>query len=1051
MIEGKQFQVYNASAGSGKTFTLVKEYLRILLTTDDKYRFQNILAITFTNKAAAEMKERVLESLKGISRSDTYFMLQIIGEESNIPNSILRNRAKNVLQTILQNYGGFNITTIDSFTHKIIRSFAFDLGLSLNFEVEMDAIGLLDEAVDVLISKIGEDKSLTDVLINYSLDKTNDDKSWDISRDLKEFARILLNEDHAKQLSALEEKTLDDYTSLKENLRKEQQRIQKRGEEIGNSGLEIINNMGLDYKDFYYSLIPKHFLSLERDLGATKFFDQSKLKERIEERNFYSKSKPDDIKTAIESILQPLLELYSESEVLYQKYVLNELVLKSLIPMAVLKQINTSLNEIKDQNNIRLNAEFNRLISDQLKDEPAPFIYERIGEKFRYYFIDEMQDTSELQWQNLIPLIENSLSSETMEGYPGKLMLVGDAKQAIYRWRGGKAEQFIQLTEQDEVTVFPVEKEVKNLAYNYRSSAEIVQFNNAFFTHVSNFFKKDSYKQLYVSGNNQKITDKEGGYVQVSFVDETVSEEKELVYPKKVLEIIEKLKLEIELSDICILVRTKKQGVAVSKFLLENEVPIISSETMLLKNNSLISFVIDVFTFINESFNKEALANALCFLNNEHLNVENTHLFLSERIELSGQDLFDSLLKYNINFNLKEFVGLPFYDATEYLIRSFNLMDYDLVFMQSLLDIILEFKQNKNSGIGDFLEFWNRKKDSFSVVMPEGQKAVQIMTIHKSKGLEFPVVILPYDLNIYREINPKIWYNNLSSTSYSDLESSLVDYSKKVRYTSTYGAQIYEDHQNELELDNLNLLYVALTRPQERLYVITNAQKTSRALRDSKSYSDLFNDFLQNHTEKQLDSNESNYEFGEKTKIQIENEKNKVSIVYQDELISSNWKNQNISIVTKASNLWDTKQEASIEYGNLIHEILSKIKTESDIEDVLKTYAREGFLDDEFGEKVKDIIEAVVKHTELKKYYSDDYEIKNEQELLSNVGEIQIPDRLCVKGGNVVVIDYKTGEQLSKHEQQISKYALTLRSLGFEIEREILVYLGKEITVKVVL
>ena len=254
-----QFQVYNASAGSGKTFTLVKEYLKILLSSEDSYRFQKILAITFTNKAAAEMKDRVLQNLKDFSRGEKNDMAPVIVEELSITNEIFLKRSKRVLKSILRNYSAFNITTIDSFTHRIIRNFAFDLGLSMNFDVEMDSVSLLDEAVDLMISKIGIDKDLTKVLIDFSLEKTEDDKSWDISRELKEFSKVLLNENHINQLKKLNNKTLQDFTELKIHLNKKNKTIESEFIEIGRKGLEIIDSMNLEHNDFYRSMLPNHF------------------------------------------------------------------------------------------------------------------------------------------------------------------------------------------------------------------------------------------------------------------------------------------------------------------------------------------------------------------------------------------------------------------------------------------------------------------------------------------------------------------------------------------------------------------------------------------------------------------------------------------------------------------------------------------------------------------------------------------------------------------------------------------------------------------------
>jgi len=1043
--QSSQFQVYNASAGSGKTFTLVTEYLKILLSTDSVFRFQQILAITFTNKAAAEMKERVLSSLQDFSEGNENVMAQIICDEIEVSYNVLKQRSKRVLTGILQNYSAFNITTIDSFTHRIIRSFAFDLGLSMNFDVEMDANLLLDEAVDVLISKIGEDANLTQVLIAYSLDKTDDDKSWDISRDLKDFAKILLNENHVNHLKLLENKSVKDYSNLNNHLKKEIKNATSEFAQIGNQGLAIIKGMELEHKDFYRSMLPNHFLNLADDLSKAKFFDQSKLRERIEENSFYSKSKSDDIKTAIEGILPQLLNLYVKSEKLYQNYILNNLVLKSLIPLAVLKHINISLSEIKEQNNIRLNAEFNQLISDKIKDEPAPFIYEKIGEKFRHYFIDEMQDTSELQWQNLIPLIENTLTSETLDGQRGSLMLVGDAKQAIYRWRGGNAAQFINLF-QPEMNTFSVEKEVKNLEVNRRSYSQIIDFNNEFFTHVSAFLENERYKELYVTGNHQKKTEKIGGFVQLSFVDiDKGDDEKEFVYQKRVLEIIENLDENFKKSDVCVLVRTKKQGVEISNYLVENNIPIISSETLLLKNNEIVAFIINLLTSIHTSTNKKAIANALCFLSNK----SDIHQFLANRIDLNNHEIFESLTQIGFEFNEKEFTSLPFYDGIEYIIRSFNLIKKPNVFVQSFLDFVLEYEQKRGSGLNDFLEHWERKKESISITISDGQDAVKIMTIHKSKGLEFPIVIFSYDLNIYREIKPKIWYNNLEVNEYFGFETSLIDYSKKVSYAGNYGEQIFNTRKEELQLDNLNLLYVALTRAEEQLYIVTKNQEKEKELGEAKTYSDLFVDFLKsNEGDQQWTDERKIYNFGDpKKKYMVDTNIDNESIIQQEKFISSSWKNQNISIVSNSSKLWDSKQESAIEYGNLIHEILSKIKIVSDVKSIVDQYLFEGLLNKENVNEIKEILNKVVAHPVLNKFFKHSEYVKNEQEIVSKEGVIQIPDRLWINKKNIVIIDYKTGVQDKKHHHQINKYAETLYEMGYKVEKKFLVYIEHNVHV----
>ncbi|PCI08008.1 MAG: DNA helicase UvrD [Flavobacteriaceae bacterium] len=1052
MQSTKQFQVYNASAGSGKTFTLVKEYLKILLDTDDIFRFQNILAITFTNKAAAEMKERVLESLRDFADGNQGDLFLMIKVECNLSEDKIKERSTRVLNSILQNYSAFNITTIDSFTHRIVRSFAFDLGLSLNFEVEMDARSIIDEAVDLLISKIGTDQQLTKTLIDFSLDKAANDKAWDIANDLKDFATILLNETDVTQLQKIEDKSIQDFTDLKNKLKKQQVIFEKEFKEIGEKGLEEINTMNLEFGDFYYSLLPKHFDALSKDINKAKFFDDGKLRERIEENMFYSKSKSDEIKNSIEEILPTLLELYAESEKIYQQYLLNSLVLKGLIPLAVLKHINSSLNEIKEDNNIRLNAEFNRLISDQIKNEPAPFIYERIGEKFRYYFIDEMQDTSQLQWQNLIPLIENALTSETIKKERGSLMLVGDAKQAIYRWRGGKAEQFINLS--NDENPFTIKKFPENLDTNYRSYSEIIDFNNQFFTHVSGFLGNDDYKDLYLTGNQQKKNKREGGYVQISFVEKPKEkEERALIFPEKVYEIIQNLDPEFDLSDVCILVRKKKEGIAIADYLTEQNINIVSSETLLLKNNVNVDFTINILTYLQFPEHKKAAADSLYFICNRFDLDKDVHPFVSGAIDKTPTEYFKSLEEFGIYFDQYEFLQLPFYDAIEYLIRSFKLVENSDAFVQAFLDVILEYQNKKGSGLADFLEFWKAKKENLSIAIPEIKGAVKIMTIHKAKGLEFPVVIYPYDLDIYREIKPKVWYEQLDKEAYLGFDTTLIDYSKKIGYISEYGNSLFNERRQEVQLDNLNLLYVALTRPVEQLYIITESHKKTNPLNEAKKYSDFFVDYINTiGVDNGWVQNDEVYYIGDSKRIsEKENSKSEVKSIQQEQFISSSWKNKNISIVSRSSLLWDTEQGTAIEYGNLIHEILSKIKTIDDVDLAIQNYISEGVINKEKAIEIEVRIKEVINHPILKEYYQANLDILNEQELLTSEKQLQIPDRIVLNKKTATIIDYKTGFPNKKYHKQIRSYANSLSEIGYHISKMLLIYINDELTFEEVL
>lgn len=1031
------FQVYNASAGSGKTFTLVKEYLKILLKTSDIYKFQHILAITFTNKAAAEMKVRVIDSLRNFSNqkivSENNQLFDLICDELDLEPETIHIRSQKILKSILNNYGAFNITTIDSFTYKVIKSFAFDLGLTMNFEVEMDAISLINKAVDVLISKIGDDKKLTKTLIDFSLSKANEDKSWDIAFDLKEIAKLLLNENDLLHIEKLQKRSIQDFIDLKNNINKQQKQFEKQFDQIGKNGLELIDGLHLEYKDFYYSQFPKHFLNLINQLDKIDFNPEKGLGKSIAQETFYTKGKSEDIKSAIDAVIKPLLDLYFESKTLFQTYLLNKLISKSLIPLAILRSINKELTIIKEDNNIRLNAEFNQIISTHLKEQPVAFIYEKLGEKYHHYFIDEMQDTSVLQWENLIPLIDNVLSSET-----GSLLLVGDAKQAIYRWRGGKAEQFIGLT--NDVNPFQAQKKVNQLETNFRSYSEIINFNNSFFQHLSKYLKNEYYSALYLNGNQQKTTDKKGGFVQLSFIEEGLSAaEKEEVYPERVLEIIQDLTNDFGKNEICILTRTRKQGVAIAQFLSKHHIDIISSETLLLQNSPTIEFIIHLLLIINQPQDKESKLELLFFLH-QHLNVDETnHIFINQFIDLENSEFFDKLNEYHIYFNLEKTTSLPLYECIEEVIRSFKLTATSNAYIQFFLDVILDFSSKKQEGISAFLNYWDEKKDKLSIVIPEGKNAIQIMTIHKAKGLEFPVVIYPYDLDIYKQINPKIWYEPLKKEDYTNFESALINYNTSLKETGKIGEYLYDSQRAKLELDNFNLLYVALTRAKEQLYIVSEQKKP---FNEPKQYAQFFIDYLQ--TMSKWNDDESVYEFGNKKRVSKKG-KPIINNIEQEHFISSPWQEHNITIV--ANSIFKTDFEDARNYGTIIHEILATIYTASDIKNRISNFVNNGMIPLEKEKEVTALIERVVHHPKLKNYFTTDFIILNEREISTEDKLTLIPDRLNFKNNEVTILDYKTGKAEKKHEYQINNYADILAKMGYKVVGKLLVYIGDVVLV----
>ncbi len=1043
------FSIYNASAGSGKTYTLVKEYLKILLKSSHTAPFKNILALTFTNKAVAEMKSRIIQTLEVFSDEAVLkgedVMFKSICEEIQIAPLEVHKKSVNLLNTIMHNYAAFDISTIDGFTHKLIRTFAYDLKLPLNFEVELDQNSLLNEAVDSLISKAGHDKALTKVLVDFAIEKADDDKSYNLAFDLNKIAKLLVNENDLPFINTLKDKSLHDFNVLKKQLRKEAIDLEKDIVENGVVVLALIESLGLEFKDFSSAFLPKHFEKL-----ANKNFNvnlNAKWQVDIESKVLYPKRVSASIASSIDKIQPQLANSFNATKraILHLKFL--KAFYKNMTPLSVLKLINNELQALKTDQNKMLISEFNTIISTEIGAQPTPFIYERLGEKFKYYFIDEFQDTSVMQWQNLMPLLDNSLAGDS-----GSAMLVGDAKQAIYRWRGGKAEQFIELFNKKSIP-FYVKQDVRNLEENYRSFNQIVTFNNGFFTFLADrIFTNTDYKSLYANAH-QNVTKKDDGYVSLTFLESDGPENKDEIFTETILKTINtSLDNGFNLADICILVRKKKDGVVIADYLSQNKIPIISSDTLLINNAPDVVFVNDLLKLLVQPQNSEIKIKVLNYLA-LRLGIEDKHDFFVNRILLSNELLFKSLEEYNIIINSPTLLQLPLYDLAETIIRAFSLVKISNAYIQFYLDIVLDFTQKKGSDITEFLNYFEKKKESLSIISPQGQDAIQIMTIHKSKGLEFPVVIFPYaDLDIYKELDAKEWFS-LDKQKYNGFSHTLLSFNKDFENFGDEGLRIFNKHKSEQELDNINLLYVVLTRPVEQIYIISSKDISAKGVVSENKYSGLFINYLQ-----QLglwNDGQDVYTFGNQkafnASLNKEVNTQEKTTELQTEFISTAKEDHNIKVVTKSGLLWDTKQQEAIEKGNLIHNIMAQINTKDDIDFAINTLLESATINKKQILHLKETINSIVTHPELEGYYNLDYTAYNERDIISKEGLILRPDKVVVdKNNEAVIIDYKTGFEDNKHWQQLYTYEDVLMDMSIRVTKKVLVYINKSVDVKVI-
>jgi len=1042
------FTIYNASAGSGKTYTLVKEYLKILFESNHPEPFKRILAITFTNKAVAEMKVRIIETLKTFSSDDhlenPIDMFLDISKDLKIAPKILREKSKNLLNTILHNYAAFDISTIDGFTHKLIRTFAYDLRLPLNFEVELDQDMLLNESVDSLIAKAGNNTELTKVLVDFAIEKADDDKSWDVAFDFNKIAKLLVNENDMPFINELKDKTLHDFKVLKSQLKKDISDLEKHIVEQAKAVLKLIEEAGLEHTDFTRGTLPNHFLKASK-LELNSLYS-NKLEDNITERKgIYKKTLDAVIASTIDALLPEIEILYKtiKTQVFHLKFL--KAFYKNMTPLSVLKAINNELQVLKEDQNKMLISEFNAIISNEISAQPTPFIYERLGEKFKHYFIDEFQDTSVMQWENLIPLLDNSLSAVN-----GSTMLVGDAKQAIYRWRGGKAEQFIDLFNK-KVFPFHVEQNVKNLEENYRSFKAVVTFNNGFFKFLADqVFTNNDYKTLFEKAH-QNITETQDGFVSLSFLDIDKNDDRNEVFPEAVLKTIkDSIENGFNLADICVLVRKKKEGVAIADYLSQHEIPIISSETLLINNAPEVVFINDLLALLIQPENNDTKIKVLNYLTGL-FNIKDKHDFFINHIHLQTDALLQSFEQYEIFVDAQALLQLPLYDLAEAIVRHFSLVTNSNAYIQFYLDLVLDFSQKKGSDVSAFLEYFDKKKDSLSIISPQGQNAVQIMTIHKSKGLEFPVVVFPYaDLDIYSELEPKEWFS-VDKDKYNGFSHTLLNYNKDFEHFGDEGLRIFNTHQSEQELDNINLLYVSLTRAAEQLHIISTKDVSSKGVVNNKKYSGLLISYLQ-HLGIWNDAQET-YNFGTpkatETKTDAKQDSSKKDMQLQQSFISTAKEDHNIRVVTKSGLLWDTSQQEAIEKGNLTHHIMAQIKTIDDIDAVLENVIKSSAVNQEQAVFLKETVTNIVEHPELKHYFTSNYTIYNERDIISKDGIILRPDRLVINTKNeAVIIDYKTGFIDQKHAQQLQTYQDALEAMDLVVLKKVLIYINDAIIVK---
>lgn len=1107
--------IYKASAGTGKTFTLTVEYLKNLIQNspspnqktdnwDDNLNLSNnyhrkILAVTFTNKATAEMKKRILETLYEIGiqgksgyiepllkklHPETYKDEKDIQQNPNYQADLadLKSKSKNCLEELLHDYTFFNVSTIDSFFQHIVRSFSRELGLNYSYNIEINNDNILSFAVDNLYDKIGNDdkKVVFNWIEDFYIHQAEENGKCNIKKDIidagKFLEKDLVKEQNNFGYSTESIQKLKD--SVKNKINECQNEVKKRVDEIN----KIIKDNGININDFSYKgegfyftkkMPPKdlctyksRFSDLDNPKKWYRATDSPSLSETIERLGLHTKAK--ELRDYLENNKVQYNTAWSIKNTIYQLGVLNEL--------------DKEIKEYSNEHNIFILKDSSIFLKRIIDGSDAPFIYEKTGTFIDTFMIDEFQDTSDLQWENFRPLIENSLSN-------GKdNIIVGDVKQSIYRFRDANWKLLHNLEQE-----FKGRSQVISLDTNYRSEKNIVAFNNVFF---GTLLKLDNFKEAYKTANEQKSAKPDtSGYIHLEYVEEDENKKNIL---KKILEYIHICQEKgFKLGHIAILVRKNRKGSEIAEFLLENKISIISEESLLINNSRAVQFLLCLLKWLKNDqdlINTRILCSFLCPENEHYIKTytkDEIDRINTLKNKQERNSLKNTFLKEFYQKRMKEYLGeeqylqiceLRKYSLYEIIENAIGLIpkelinQSELIFIRHFQDAILNFSTRYDSNIVSFLDWWEEQGKKAKIITPESENSVRILTIHKSKGLEFPIVIIP-DFNTNNTDKNVNWFkpNNNNDAELTKGFTILPTYINKEKGEFSEFSEDYKNNKLLDEMDEKNAIYVAFTRPTSGLFYLTN-KKDAKTKKDETNDSNWIMNAIKNNEQDFRNTfsdgiySDSLYEFGELSATYTNERTSTFKEIQESHIdVAPYLQKEEVDLRLK-TNKYIKGMPEHINYGLLMHKILENTQhypkdAENQINDLLNL----GEIDEEEAQKIRYELENFMSEKEVADWFSDNYTSFNEmsiiptKEYLKNIKEqantiqkekekfLRRPDKVIInnKDQSVIVIDYKTGKENEHYKTQIKEYMNLIQSMGYQKVSGRICYLKEKKIVKI--
>ena len=1040
MIQDKPLTVYSASAGSGKTFSLVQEYLGLTIAeSKNPSAFKHVIAMTFTNKAAWEMKSRIIEALDMLSHFDTLpdalkkkaiTIMEKTAENTGLTKQEIKSNSERTLSQILHSYEDFHVMTIDKFSLRLIRTFNKDLELPEDFEVVLDEKEIIEQVVDELLSKIGKVgyESITQITVKYAKTNLDEGNKWNFRKKLIEFAEVLTKETEQEFIHMLlkrsfEQEDLDQIMANKKQIETK------------------YNNSKNDLKQYFESLnsVPEDYPSKSKGIYAhfTSLDDRSLDKPRSVSDTVQKTINGDNIKEEhnVDPVLMERTKAFFDLEAsLLDEYYFYKILHKNFFDMALLKYLYQEFSDYKERNSVIGISEFGTMIAKLLNKESALYIYERLGNRFHNFLLDEFQDTSRLQWMNLIPLVEDSIANNR------KNLIVGDPKQAIYRFRDGLVEQFVSLpgiyNPENDPEIARISKQFKAMGEkrplddNYRSKKEVVDFNNAFFKTLIDHLPK--HFSDYYSDIKQFPKQKEGGFVEFELYDaQNEGSYKEYIDEFVINKVRKAISNGYHPGDICILVRRRKEGNHLARVLsmCEEQFKVISSDSLSVDADKTVQFVIDYFKLRRNSSNKTAqmkFATSYFRVKGEDPVVAMNEYWIEDKV---GRFDFNRFMDQVFGGESELFMGYEnMFDLGQKLVLLMKLNILKNPYLHHLIEILQQFDLRFGPDLRSFLEYWESKAHKENIQLPENDQAIKLMTIHKSKGLEFPVVILP-DLTWSIEPHKK--------KQFFEVENEILHVKLSNKNVPDYVDRSYIEEYEQILLDQLNLLYVAFTRAEDRVYALTDNKGPSKSSSRYTKLSQLINTAIPNFPNALgVKTSEERITLG--SEINIERAGTIQEGFIPEDLDDFLWFPE-ISLQDDELKEEEVLSEDQL-FGNQLHLLFSHASTLSELDDKVSQLRKQDLLDLDQIDKVVGKVKEIMGISAYADLMSNAKEVLSEQDILIDEKHIKRPDKIIKTDNGVVVVDFKTGKELRKHEQQVQNYCQVLIQMGMKNVEGYLIY-----------